>query len=563
MTISPKRFTRTERRLPATRSKNQIATIQRMLERKSSLYADKIAYSIRKDDLSVSSFTFSEVFTLFTQFSAHLISLGLKRREHVAIVGENSPQWAISYFAVIWAGAIAVPLDARSRTEHIKQVLALSDSRFLIASAGFTEALSNTGAVEHIIQMDEAIEVRSHTEKTVPAEKLEPEEIADIVFTSGTTGNPKGVMLSHASIMSNLETLYSAFPITVEDTAFSILPIHHVYERIGGILLSFYCGQRVFFSRSIKPREMLSDLKVARPTVWLNTPLILERLLQRIEQNKAKNFLTRALPPKFFGKMAKKRLGLDRLRIIVSGGAALSEPASEGLEKYEFPLLQGYGMSETAAVISANPFSKPKNASGGMVLENCEVEIRDVDSEGIGEICVRGSNIMNGYYKNPGATKEVLSDDGWLRTGDLGYFDHEGYLYITGRKKSVIVTKGGKNISPEEIEEKLTPLETVEEAIVFSPDDERIQAVIFPEAEGISKKLGQPPQHGDDQRIWDILKGEISELNRRLEPHKRISHFAVATEELPKTTTRKVKRYLFRDMDISKTTKFIQPPEDK
>ncbi|MCY3826464.1 MAG: AMP-binding protein [Candidatus Dadabacteria bacterium] len=558
-----KRFTRTEKRLPATRSKNQIATIQNMLERKSSLYADKIAYSTRKDDLSVSSFTFSEVFTLFTQFSAHLMSLGLKRREHVAIVGENSPQWAISYFAVIWAGAIAVPLDARARTEHIKQVLALSDSRFLIASAGFTETLSNTGAVEHIIPMDEALEVRSHTEKTVPAEKLEPEDIADIVFTSGTTGNPKGVMLSHASIMSNLETLYSAFPITVEDTAFSILPIHHVYERIGGILLSFYCGQRVFFSRSIKPREMLSDLKVARPTVWLNTPLILERLLQRIEQNKAKNFLTRALPSKFFGKMAKKRLGLDRLRIIVSGGAALSEPASEGLEKYEFPLLQGYGMSETAAVISANPFSKPKNASGGMVLENSEVEIKDVDSEGIGEICVKGPSVMKGYYKNPGATKEVLSDDGWLRTGDLGYFDHEGYLYITGRKKSVIVTKGGRNISPEEIEEKLTPLETVEEAIVFSPDDERIQAVIFPEAEGISKKLGQSPQHGDDQRIWDILKGEISELNRRLEPHKRISHFAVATEELPKTTTRKVKRYLFRDMDISKTTKFIQPPEDK
>lgn len=558
-----KRLTRTEKRLPTTRSKHQIATIQGMLERKSSLYTDNIAYSIRKNDLSVSSLTFSEVFALFTGFSAHLISLGINRGKHVAIVGENSPQWAISYFAVIWAGAIAVPLDARAKTEHIKQVLALSDSRFLIASAGFTEALSNTGTVEHVIPMDEVLEARTHSEKTVPMEKSEPEDIADIVFTSGTTGNPKGVMLSHASIMSNLETVYSAFPITEKDTAFSILPIHHVYERIVGILLSFYCGQRVFFSRSIKPREMLSDLKVARPTVWLNTPLILERLLQRIEQSKANNFLTRALPSRLFGKMAKKRLGLDRLKLIVSGGAALSEAASEGLEKYEFPLIQGYGMSETAAVIAANPFSKPKNASGGMVIENSEVEIRDVDSEGIGEICVRGPNIMDGYYKNPAATGEILSDDGWLRTGDLGYFDHEGYLYITGRKKSVIVTKGGKNISPEEIEEKLTPLETVEEAIVFSPDDERIQAVIFPEAEGVSKKLGQSPQHGDDGRIWDILKGQITELNRRLEPHKRISHFAVAREELPKTTTRKVKRYLFKDMDISKATKFIQPPEDK
>ena len=558
-----KRLSRTEKRLPTIRSGNQITSIQEMLEKKSALYADKTAYSIRKKDLSVSSLTFSEVFTLSTEFSAYLRTLGLKRGDHVAIVGENSPEWAISYFAAIWAGAIAVPLDARARTEHVKQVLGLSDSRFLIASAGFAEVLGNTKTVEHLIPMEKALETQMDTEKTVPAEKSEPQDIADIVFTSGTTGNPKGVMLSHGNIMSNLEALYSAFPITDKDTAFSILPIHHVYERIAGILLSFYCGQAVFFSRSIKPREMLSDLKVARPSVWLNTPLILERLLQRIEQAKARNFLTRALPSKFFGKMAKKRLGLDRLKLIVSGGAALSEPVSDGLEKYEFPLLQGYGMSETSAVIAANPFSKPKNASGGLVIENSEVEIRDVDAEGIGEICVRGPNIMNGYYKNPDATREILSDDGWLRTGDLGYFDHEGYLYITGRKKSVIVTKGGKNISPEEIEEKLTPLETVEEAIVFSPDDERIQAVIFPEAEGISKKLGQSPQHGDDERVWDILKSEITKLNRKLEPHKRISHFAVAREELPKTTTRKVKRYLFRDMDIPKATKFIQPPEDK
>ena len=558
-----KRLSRTEKRLPTIRSGSQITTIQQMLEKKASLYADKTAYSIRKKDLSVSSFTFSEVFALSTEFSAYLRALGLKKGDHVAIVGENSPEWAISYFAVIWAGAIVIPLDARARTEHVKRVLGLSDSRFLIASAGFAEVLGNTATVEHLIPMDKALGTQMDTEKTVPAEKSEPQDIADIVFTSGTTGNPKGVMLSHGSIMSNLETLYSAFPITDKDTAFSILPIHHVYERIVGILLSFYCGQAVFFSRSIKPREMLSDLKVARPSVWLNTPLVLEKLLQRIEQAKAKNFLTRALPSKLFGKMAKKRLGLDRLRLIISGGAALSEPVSEGLERYEFPLLQGYGMSETSAVIAANPFLKPKNASGGMVLENSEVEIRDVDSEGIGEICVRGANVMSGYYKNPGATREILSDDGWLRTGDLGYFDHEGYLYITGRKKSVIVTKGGKNISPEEIEEKLTPLETVEEAIVFSPDDERILAVIFPDAEGISKKLGQSPQRGDDERIWNIFKSEITKLNRRLEPHKRISHFAIAREELPKTTTRKIKRYLFRDMDIPKTTKFIQPPGDK
>ena len=557
------RFTRTEKRLPSIRNAKHITTIQQMLEENSALYGDKIAYSVRKKDLSLISLAFSEVFALFTGLAARLRSLGLRKGEHVAIVGENSPQWAISYFAAIWAGAIAVPLDARAKTEHIKQVLVLSDSRFLIASAPFVKTLGDIGTVKHIIPMEEALNLRTDVEKTVPPEETEPENIADIVFTSGTTGNPKGVMLSHANIMSNLNTLYRAFPITDKDTAFSILPIHHVYERIGGILLSFCCGQRVFFARSMKPNEMLSDLKAARPTVWLNTPLILERLLGRIEQAKAKSFFTRMLPSGLFGKMAKKRLGLDRLRLIVSGGAALSEAASLGLEKYRFPLLQGYGMSETAAVISVNPPSAPKNTSGGMVLEGIEVEIRDTDTEGVGEICASGPNIMLGYYKNPEATKEILSDDGWLRTGDLGYFDDGGYLHITGRKKSVIVTKGGKNISPEEIEEKLTPLETVEEAVVFSPDDERIQAVIFPQKEGISRRLGSASRDEDDESVWDILKSEISALNRRLEAHKRISHFAIAREELPKTTTRKVKRYLFRNMDIPRTTKFIQPPEEK
>ncbi len=556
-----KRFTSTEKRLSSIRKGFEAATIQQLLEKKTTLYSDKIAYCVRKKDLSVSSLTFSEVFTLLTGFSAYLRSLGLGKGEHVAIVGENSPQWAISYFAIIWAGAIAVPLDARARTEHVKQVLKLSDSRFLLASEGFAKTLGD--AVEYMVPIEEALCARADAGRNTPPEKTEPQDIADIVYTSGTTGNPKGVMLSHANIMSNLKTLYEAFPITDKDTAFSILPIHHVYERIGGILLSLCCGQRIFFARSMKPNEMLSDLKTARPTVWLNTPLILERLLGRIERTKAKNFLTRVLPSPLFGKMAKKRLGLDRLRIIVSGGAALSESASAGLQRYGFPLIQGYGMTETSAVATANPFSKPKNESGGMVLENCEAEIRDTDAEGIGEICIRGSNVMCGYYKNPDATREILSDDGWLRTGDLGYFDDEGYLYITGRKKSVIVTRGGKNISPEEIEEKLTPLETVEEAVVFSPDDERIQAVIFPQTEGVSEKLGRAAQKGDDESTWDILKSEISAVNRRLEPHKRISHFAVARAELPKTTTRKVKRYLFRDMDIPRTTKFIDPPEDK
>ena len=553
-----KKAPRATRNLPVMREKKGIATVQRMLEAKSSLHGDRTAYRMRKNDLSIRSVSFGEVFELSRRLAARLGTLGLQRGEHVAIVGENSPEWAISYFAVVWAGAVAVPLDSRATERNLKQVLGLSDSRFLIASGGFRETLGREKGIKAAIPMEETAEDPGRAEERAPAESVDPGRVAEIVFTSGTTGTPKGVTLSHGNIMSSVESMYGAFPIGRGDTAFSILPIHHVYERICGMLLSFYCGQTVFFSRSLKPAEMLADMRAARPTVWLNTPLVLEKLLGRIEHTREKSFLARRLPAKLFGKMAKKRLGLSRLRFIVSGGAGLPEKVRDGLEKYGFPLIQGYGMSETSAVVAANPFSEPRNSSCGMILEGNEVEIRDADVGGIGEICVKGPNVMKGYYKDREATGDILSDDGWLRTGDLGYFDRDGYLYVTGRKKSVIVTKGGKNISPEEIEEKLTALEEIEEAVVFSPDDMRIQAIVFPS----SRRPGERSVPGDGE-TWESLHRRIRRLNRTLEPHKRISRFAVATGELPKTTTQKVKRYLFRGTDIGKTEKFVAPPVEK
>lgn len=552
------KFTRTAKRLPVTRKKKGIATVQRMLEEKSSLHGDRTAYRMRKDDLSMRSVSFGEVFELSKRLAARLGTLGLRRGDHVAMVGENGPEWAISYFAVVWAGAVAVPLDSRATERNLKRVLGLSDSRFLIASGGFRETLGHEEGIEAAIPMEEIAEDPGRDEERAQAESADPDRVAEIVFTSGTTGTPKGVTLSHGNIMSSVESMYGAFPIGPGDTAFSILPIHHVYERICGMLLSFYCGQTVFFSRSLKPAEMLADMRAARPTVWLNTPLVLEKLLGRIEHTREKSFLAKRLPAKLFGKMARKRLGLSRLRFIVSGGAALPEKVQAGLEKYGFPLIQGYGMSETSAVVAANPFSEPRNSSCGMVLEGNEVEIRDADAGGTGEICVKGPNVMKEYYKDREATGEILSADGWLRTGDLGYFDRDGYLYVTGRKKSVIVTKGGKNISPEEIEEKLTALEEVEEAVVFSPDDTRIQAVVFPS----SRRPGER-NVPEDAETWEALRLRIRRLNRTLEPHKRISRFAVATGELPKTTTQKVKRYLFRGTDIGKTEKFVAPPVEK
>ncbi|HEX9830878.1 MAG TPA: AMP-binding protein, partial [Thermodesulfobacteriota bacterium] len=263
-----------------------------------------------------------------------------------------------------------------------------------------------------------------------------------------------------------------------------------------------------------------------------------------------KGIITNVLPKKTLGNKIKQRLGLQRIRLIVCGGAALPVWVSKGLEELGFPLLQGYGLSEAAPLITINPPTNPKNESAGMVIPSDEAEIRDMDSEGNGEIVASGPNIMKGYYKNEGATEEVLTPDGWLLTGDIGYFDEEGYLYITGRKKFLIVTRGGKNVFPEEVEEKLTKSSYIEEALVFSPDDENIQALIYTNAEEVKHKLESMDKEFNDENVWEFIKVEVRHINQTLEAYKRIRHFAIRHEEFPKTTTRKIKRHLFRGVNL-------------
>lgn len=263
------------------------------------------------------------------------------------------------------------------------------------------------------------------------------------------------------------------------------------------------------------------------------------------------------MPKSLVAKSIKKKLGLDQLRLLVSGGAALPDWVFEGFRDLGITIIQGYGLSEASPIISANPLSNPRKGSVGKVIESDEVRILDTDNENIGEIVIKGPNVMKGYYRNEEETSCILSEDGWLRTGDLGYFDKDGYLYITGRKKFVIVTSGGKNIFPEEIEEKLTRSPLIEETLVFSPDDRVIQAVIFPNIEEYKMISSNKFANIKDKELYDMVESEVRNLNRELEPHKRISKFAIKTEEFPKTTTRKIKRYLFKDLDLDKSKTYL------
>ncbi len=561
-----KRFDRPSRKIPTIRAGLGIKTIPEMLETCAEKYGENTAYLIPKDK-NIQEFTYTQVLEYVKKLARHLKDSGIGKGDHIAVLGENRPEWAISYFAVSWIGAVAIPLDGRASQDSWKFILRFSSVKAVIVSNSFLSDVQSVSGeldeLKHIIVMENFDQFSKKYSTGVNMENVSPDDLLQILFTSGTTGDPKGVMLSHKNAMSNVDDIYRTIGLTPEDRMFSVLPIHHSYECTGGMLTPFYNGMSVFYARSLKPNEMTEDLRNAEPTIWLNSPLILEKLYQRIDRelsNQAgfKRLITKALPKKSIGNKVKQRLGLDKIRLIVSGGAALPYLVSKGLGELGFPIIQGYGLSEAAPLISLNPPSKPKNESAGMIIPSDEVEIRDKDNEGNGEVIARGPNIMKGYYKNVRATEEVLTPDGSLLTGDIGYFDEEGYLYITGRKKFLIVTRGGKNVFPEEVEEKLLKSPYIEEALVFSPDDESIQAIIYPNIDEVRLTLERMGKELSDGNIWEFIKHEVRNINETMEGYKRIRHFAIRHEEFPKTTTRKIKRHLFRDTRLDSSTKVIE-----
>ena len=560
-----KKFTKPAYRIPIIKDPLPLSTIPQMIEWSVGQNGENIAFLTPRNGI-IYQLTYNQVLERIKKLAKHLRVLGIEKGDHVALLGENSPEWGISFFAIAWIGAIVIPLDARSSTKDHKFIMNFSSTKALIVSGSLLEStkhlVEKLKTVKHVICMDEIDDIARRYQNGVQSEKIESDDLLEILFTSGTTGNPKGVMLSHGNVMSNVSDIYRIIEYSPDDRAFSILPIHHSYECTAGLISTFSSGMSIFYARGLKPRELLEDLKEARPSIWLNTPLLLEKLYLRIEkelsgQKGLKRLLTKAIPNLLLGKKIRENLGLERSRLIVSGGAALPAWVSKGFMKYGIELIEGYGLSEASPLISANPPSKPKAGSIGMVIPSDEVEIRDIDKEGNGEIAAKGPNIMKGYYKNQDATDEVLTPEGWLLTGDIGYFDEEGYLYLTGRKKYVIVTKGGKNVFPEEIEEKLTRSVFIEEALVFSPNDMDIQALIYPNLDEISQRLKVSIDEIPREKFMELIKFEVSKTNKQVEAYKRIRRFAIRFEEFPKTTTRKIKRFLFNDLNIESETGFI------
>lgn len=538
---------------------------------------DGIAMKIRRKDVFY-EVSYAQLLENVRKIAGYLKSKGFEKGDRAAVVGENCPEWAMCHLGILWAGGIVVPLDSRATPSEWAHILRHSESRFLFASNRFYDDIMEIkDEVENLVEVisfspenpePNLDHILSNTKPLENPVELKRDDIAIILYTSGTTGLSKGVMLTHNNILSNIDMMLKALEIDQTDTFFSVLPIHHVFEGTCGFLTPLTIGCLIFFARSLKSKELLEDLKTARPTVFLTVPLLLEKLLMGMRKNlkkaspvKKSLFYSLKGISKFFSmigskkaskilfKRVREQLGLEKLKYLISGGASLSRWISKEYELMGFPIFQGYGLSETSPVVSVNLPGKCKNESVGPPFPGVEIKILEPDPNGIGEIAVKGPIVMKGYYKNEDATKKVFKDE-WFLTGDMGKIDKDGFLYVTGRKKSVIVTKGGKNIYPEEIEEELLKSPFIKEVLVLArihprTKTEEIYAIIHPDFEFLDEWAKEQGVEITDEKVNEIMEKEIDKANETLADYKRVRSFTLREEEFPKTTTQKIKRYLF------------------
>lgn len=385
-------------------------------------------------------------------------------------------------------------------------------------------------------------------ESHLTLELRRPQDTAVILYTSGTTGRAKGAMLSHANITSNIRSAIAHFNLDERIHTLSFLPINHVFEQVCGILLPLSLGGTVSFAESLK--KLGENLAEVRPTFLLGVPAVYRMILDRITRNIESRTLSRLLFSSALTRpliRAKIRRTLGKGTIFISGGAALDPAVSAGLRRLGVTIYQGYGITETSPVIAAECPGAVRPGTVGRVLDGVEVKIDSPDEKGVGEILVRGPNVMGGYYRNDAATAEVLTD-GWYRTGDLGVLDGDGFLSICGRVKNLIVTANGRNVYPEEVENEILRSPYIAEVVVYGHRvgtvTEEIHAMVFPDRDALDdylRRQGKDTPSGEE--VEALVRAEVSAACEKLAPYKRVRKVTIRPDEFPKTTTRKIKRF--------------------
>lgn len=476
-----------------------------------------------KKEVKIASKSYKDLRKDSEAFSKVLEELG-EQGKHIAIIGPTSYSWIITYFGVVNSGSVAVPLDVNLPADELCELINRADVTTLVydesKEAVAVMAAEKCSGLQHIICMGEPKEETKALSlwEIVQGKDAgfdyqpQPDQLATIMFTSGTTGKSKGVMLTHRNLAENATCLDMGFE--RGNVLLSVLPIHHAYCLSNDILKALSLGSVICINDSLI--RVAKNIKLFEPNLILMVPLMIETLAKKLEE--ASWIPAPLVKGKVFGK---------QFRTIVSGGAYLNPAYIDLFKKYNIEILQGYGMTECSPVISTNTSARTKAGSVGKLMPNCEAKVVDE------ELWVKGSSVMQGYYKMPKETEEALCD-GWLKTGDLGYVDEEGFVFLTGRKKNLIITPNGENVSPEEIENKLGENRLVQEVLVREAEGV-IEAEIFPDYDYVKKKKIKDIQE-ELQKLIDVY-------NKTAPLYKRVIKLKVREVEFEKNTTKKIKRF--------------------
>ena len=551
----------------------EITDLKDMLNKTRSLYANKIAYKIKKDE-GYMTFTHEQVRSMIDALGTALIDMGLKNKK-IAVIGENRYEWEIAYLSIVCGTGIVVPLDKSLPENELESLIQRSEVEAIFYSKKYEEILKNIklqgiGKLKHLISMDleehqdgiysekELVKtgvelIKKGNRKFIEA-KINPNEMNIMLFTSGTTSKSKVVALSHNNICSNLMDIASVLDVNSDDIFLSVLPIHHVFECTVGFLFSLYKGAQTVFCDGI--RHIVENLSEYHVSVMACVPAIYERIFKIIRkslerQGKLEEILQKEEKYKDASMEEKKKafseihdmLGGD-VKLLISGAAALDRNIEERYRRLGLNLVQGYGLTETSPVIGIGTNENYRLGSIGKAVPHVKAKIVNPDKEGMGELVVKGPNIMLGYYQNEEATKEAIKD-GWFYTGDLAKIDEDGYIFICGRKKSVIVLKNGKNIFPEEMENLVNRIEGVKESFIFvkpvsdDKDDIKINAKIVFDRDVVKEVYNVSD---DEQEIYQVISEKVKEINKTMPPYKAIRGIIITEEPLIKTTTNKIKR---------------------
>jgi len=501
--------------------------------------------------------------------ASYLIRLGLKRGGKVAIISENRPEWCSAYLATVLAGGAAVPIDAQLGPGEVANLLKDCEADIVFHSqktlVNINENLKNISELLQkgivLIDFDSADYESALSEESSPALPVTgPEDVASIIYTSGTTGNPKGVVLTHSNFCSDAAALIEAGIVSREDNVLSVLPLHHTYAFMCTFLVPVFLGASITYPASLKGPDLMSAIRERGVSVLIGVPqlfaMIRNGILGKIEALPApasfallkilrlSGFLRERAGiniGRIFFASAHRALG-PKFRFFGSGGARLDPAVMKDLEALGFMVLEGYGLTETSPVVTFNPVSRRKPGSAGKPLPSVNIRTTGPSENGEGEIEIKGPMVMKGYYRNPAATADVLSD-GWFKTGDIGRIDREGYLFITGRSKEVIVLGSGKNIYPEDVEKLYLASPLIKEICIVGVGEkgltETLHAIIVPDLEYARKA-----QISDSR---EAIKWEMNEISSKIPSYMRATGFSIRTEPLPRTPLGKLRRFMIRE----------------